>query len=287
MLSTPQDDARAAFGNAELSATIHHAKTVQDESYNVESRTHSTLLNRALIFAGLHGCGIAITALAIIRVLSKGSSSAAVRASQTALSASTLPVIAATVIPSSLSVGYLIWTSMACERKFEQRERQRERWEMQNFPDGEFSEMVAIYKGQGLSSEDAEAVVRIFSKDDEVFLNLMMVEELGYSRFGLPTEKDVLWRASIPAIISHGMCIAAPLIPLLKQHTAAVELGESAVVVQALGLSILQSKLLYGAYADIRSTVPILVGNAMWLGTLYVVTRYASKLLIATCAAPK
>jgi hypothetical protein len=281
---THMDRFRSAYGNASESLQLHAGS--QKESYNDEARVHSTLMYRSLIFAGLHGCGVATAALSFVRVLARGTSRTSPRL--LSLRSTAFQIVAAVAIPSSLSIGYLIWASMASERFFERREREREWWEMQNYPEGEREEMVEIYEQQGLSTEDANVVVDIFQKDPEVFLNLMMVEELGYSRFGMPTGLEVFCRGSVPAMLSHMVCIFAPIVPLLvlsqrrdgsSQHIA-IPVSEGVLVTQTLVLSFLQARLLYGAYAAVSNTIPVVAANAAWVGVLYAVSRFASKVFM-------
>lgn len=284
------DRIRSAYGNPSESLQLHAGG--QKESYNDEARVHSTLLYRSLIFAGLHGCGVATAALSFVRLMACGTSRTSPRL--LSLRSTAFQIVAAVAIPSSLSIGYLIWASMASERFFERREREREWWEMQNYPEGEREEMVEIYEQQGLSTEDANVVVDIFQKDPDVFLNLMMVEELGYSRFGMPNGLEVFFRGSVPAMLSHMVCIFAPIVPLLvlshhkspsssslpsSQHIA-IPVSEAVLVTQTLVLSVLQARLLYGAYAAISNTIPVVAANAAWVGVLYTVSRFASKVFM-------
>jgi len=57
------------------------------------------------------------------------------------------------------------------------------RREYENFPAGEVQEMVELYMGKGFSEEDARAVIDIYTRQPaykDVFIDHMMVEELGY-----------------------------------------------------------------------------------------------------------
>lgn len=252
------------------------------------------MMNRSLIFAGLHGCGVAATILSITRVLSRHHSSGVHSLELDRIRHVLVPIVAATAIPSSITLGYLIYSSMECERFFENRERARELWEMQSFPEGEYSEMVNIYQSRGLSQKDAETVVSIFARDETVFLDLMMVEELGYSRFGMPGRWETFIRACIPAVFSHAVCIVLPLIPqlwLLLRSTksgkapplswcAATRMSDVLVVAQALGLSVLQTLLLHGAYANLKDAVPVVMGNVAWISSLYSGVHLAAKGLL-------
>jgi hypothetical protein len=58
--------------------------------------------------------------------------------------------------------------------------------ECKNYIEGEQREMTEIYRGKGMSEEDASMVVSILSKNKEHFVDVMMVEELGL----LPPDPD-------------------------------------------------------------------------------------------------
>jgi hypothetical protein len=60
------------------------------------------------------------------------------------------------------------------------RERDREMWELTNFPEGEVKEMRELYMAGGLTGGDADTVLAIFAKPEyeEFFVDLMMLQEL-------------------------------------------------------------------------------------------------------------
>ena len=61
------------------------------------------------------------------------------------------------------------------------REQAREAWELENYKEGEVQEMVEIYEGRGMSRDDAELVIGTMAKYDSLFVNMMVVDELGLS----------------------------------------------------------------------------------------------------------
>jgi len=79
----------------------------------------------------------------------------------------------------AFSMGLGECTSAKAEREFQLCERDRESWEMENYPEGEISEMVDIYKQKGMSEEDAQIIISTMAKYTEPFIDHMMVEELG------------------------------------------------------------------------------------------------------------
>jgi hypothetical protein len=69
------------------------------------------------------------------------------------------------------------------------RERDREKWELENFKEGEVREMVEIYKGKGMAEEHAELVMRVCAKYEDLFVDMMLVDELGIN----PPDDDDSW----------------------------------------------------------------------------------------------
>jgi hypothetical protein len=59
-----------------------------------------------------------------------------------------------------------------------ERERLREAWELENFPEGERKEMVELYVSKGVSEADATAAIAALSRYPDFFVSLMMSEEL-------------------------------------------------------------------------------------------------------------
>ena len=58
-------------------------------------------------------------------------------------------------------------------------EREREEWELDNFPEGEIAEMVAIYQEKGgMTKEDATLIIETMAKYKPFFVDVMMMQEL-------------------------------------------------------------------------------------------------------------
>jgi len=75
-----------------------------------------------------------------------------------------------------LSVGDYI--SNASSLQFAQSQRARERWELDNFPEGEKREMVEIYEHRGFTQEQATQLIDIMSTNHQFFVDHMLVYEL-------------------------------------------------------------------------------------------------------------
>jgi hypothetical protein len=60
-------------------------------------------------------------------------------------------------------------------------EKTRETWEYENYIEGEQREMVELYTNKGMDPRDAENVVDVLSKYKDLFVDIMMAEELQLS----------------------------------------------------------------------------------------------------------
>ena len=77
----------------------------------------------------------------------------------------------------SMAIG--AYLSSKSDQEYYQREREREAWEVQNFPEGERAELFEIYHRKGYSEEDTKNLVEIKTRNPELWLDTMMIEELG------------------------------------------------------------------------------------------------------------
>lgn len=83
------------------------------------------------------------------------------------------------VLADGFAMGFGEYVSGEAERENAAAERMREEWEVENSLDLEIEEMIQIYMGKGLSREDSTIIVDIISKDPKMFVEFMMVDELG------------------------------------------------------------------------------------------------------------
>jgi len=90
------------------------------------------------------------------------------------------------LIADGFSMGFGEYTSSKAELEYAVGERDREAWELENYPEGEMKEMVDVYKSKGFSEKDACEVIPVLAKYKDFFVDHMLVEELGL----LPPEVD-------------------------------------------------------------------------------------------------
>lgn len=82
------------------------------------------------------------------------------------------------IFADALSMGVGEFLSSKAENEWILKERDREAWEMENYPEGEIREMVDIYESKGMDRADAELVVSTMAKYKEFFVDIMMNQEL-------------------------------------------------------------------------------------------------------------
>lgn len=199
-------DAYAA-GDAAASVTAHAAKAGGCEKATEAHGGAGSEYIKSIIFGGLDGI---ITTFAII--------------SASAGAGFSLQVILlmgfANLIADAISMGFGDFLSEQAELDHAKKERKREMWEVENHIEGEIEEMVEIYMGKGLTEEDARTVIGILSKHKEMFVDLMMVDELGLS---LPDENDAPWKNGVVTFLSFVVFGSVPLWCYVIFYAAGVE----------------------------------------------------------------
>lgn len=164
MLSRNLNKARNAFKDKDVQASI---KAHQHRSAKAEEN-HSTAGQyiKSIIYGGLDGI---ITTFAVVAGVAGA-----------ALSPGVVLILGfANLFADGLSMAIGDYLSTKAEVEFQQAERGREAWEVENYPEGEKHELMELYMNKGMSEEDAKTVVDIISKNKEAWVDIMMVEELG------------------------------------------------------------------------------------------------------------
>ena len=113
----------------------------------------------------------------------------------------------ANLIADGLSMGFGDYLSSQAEVDYTKAEHTREKWELDNYPEGEKREMVELYMKRGMTEEDAVSVIDVMAKYKNFFLDVMMVEELGLMP---PDEDDQPWKNGVVTFVFFGF------IPLLS-----------------------------------------------------------------------
>ena len=147
-----------------LSKQHHDAININDEEYH---KIFGSDILKSIIFGGLDGI---ITTFSII------CSSYARH-----LGLNTIIVLGfANVLADAISMGHGDYFSEKTEHDYIKNQYDRENWEMDNYPEGEINEMVAIYKKDyNIPHQEAVTILDMMSKHKKLFVDHMMVLELG------------------------------------------------------------------------------------------------------------
>ena len=159
--------ARQAYelGGEEAAQASQRAHSIAVNGMAVEQHEQSGGHLKSIVFGGLDGI---LTSFAIIA----GSHGAKLSP------VSMLALGVSNVLADALSMGAGEFLSSRSYNAYVTKEREREAWELQNYPAGEIAEMVELFVARGMSREDAQVVIQRMAKYKDFFVDLMMTEEL-------------------------------------------------------------------------------------------------------------
>ncbi len=176
----------------------------------------------------------------------------------------------ANLLADGFSMGTGSFLSLKSEREYYKKEKEREAWEVEKFPEGEKMELAEIYRKQGYSAADAKKLVEINSKDPKRWVDTMMVEELGM----LPDERTP-FRAAAATFTAFVLAGSIPLmvyllglmVPIPAPTSFAVSLGMSAAALFLLGAA----KVIVTHRNPLISGLEMLVVGSLAAGVAYLV----------------
>tara|TARA_B110000285_G_scaffold233066_1_gene305770 strand:- start:16 stop:831 length:816 start_codon:yes stop_codon:yes gene_type:complete len=154
--------------DVEASISHHRGKPVE------EAHGTSGDIIKSIVLGGLDGI---ITTFAIV---------CAVQGSNELGSKVVIMMGVANLVADAISMGLGDYLSEKAENDYVAKEQSREQWEMDNFIEGEISEMADIYVKKGFSRKDALEILNKMVLNRQFFLEHMMVEELGF----MPVDPD-------------------------------------------------------------------------------------------------
>lgn len=121
---------------------------------------------KSIVYGGLDGI---ITTFAVVTGVAGASLSAKV----------ILILGAANLFADGIAMAFGDFLSTKAENDYHASERKREEWEVENLPESERAELIEIYQGKGIDSEDAKSLVDILCRYPKAMVDTMMIEELG------------------------------------------------------------------------------------------------------------
>lgn len=165
MLSRNLEKARKAYIKKDVKATkLAHQKhsSQAGEKHQIEEGRYI----KSVVYGGLDGI---ITTFAIVAGVTGA-----------ALSSGIVLILGfANLIADGISMAVGDYLSTKAEKEYAHRERERERWEVDHYPEGEKQETVELYMAKGMSEKDARGITNILSKYKKAWVDMMMVNELG------------------------------------------------------------------------------------------------------------
>ena len=161
-LSRDLSKARDAYKNRDVELSKKAHSVFATEQHQQEKGRYL----KSIVYGGLDGI---ITTFAVVAGVKGATLSLAI----------VLILGIANLLADGMSMGIGDYLSSKSEIEYQKKEREREAWEVENYPEGEKLELIELYQSKGLSEEDAKTVVDIFSKDPKTWVDIMMVEELG------------------------------------------------------------------------------------------------------------
>lgn len=223
---------------------------------------------KSLVFGGLDGT---ITTFAVVAASKGGGLSTNV----------VLLMSMANLIADGLSMGVGDYLSSKAELEYARTEKRRERWELENYPEGEKREMIELYMARGMSEEDATSVITTLAKYKNFFLDLMMVEELGLMP---PDESDSPAKNGLVTFCSFALFGFVPVIPYVFGR-ALGSASSNAMFGSSCGLTALTMALLGAAKAKFTnqkistSAFYMLVNGSIAAASAYLVSFAMSQAL--------
>lgn len=85
----------------------------------------------------------------------------------------------ANLLADGFSMATGAYLSSKSEQEYYEKERERELWEVEHFPEAERAELLEIYLSRGYSEDDAQQLVDVYGRDENRLVDAMMIDELG------------------------------------------------------------------------------------------------------------
>ncbi|SDB80826.1 Predicted Fe2+/Mn2+ transporter, VIT1/CCC1 family [Raineyella antarctica] len=167
------------------------------------------------------------------------------------------------IVSGAVSMALGEYVSVSTQRDTEKALIAKESFELENYPDQEFAELVGLYRHRGLSKETATKVARELTEHDALGSHLHI--ELGIDADELTSP----WQAAAASAVSFTLGAILPVLAILLMPVPAWRIPLTfAVVLVALGLTGLVSARLGGAPRG-RAVVRLLVGGGLGMAITY------------------
>jgi DNA damage-binding protein 1 len=266
--------ARDAYKKGDVKASIAaHANAQHEENHGEEGSEYV----KSLVFGGLDGI---VTTFAIVAT--------GAGANQTV--GTVLLFGFAGLIADGISMGLGDYFSTIAQTDFALLEKSREEWEYDNYREGEIKEMVDLYHNKySMTVEDATAIVSVYSKYKDAFVDLMMVEELNLEPPD-PDDKNKAWKNGLVTLLSFWFFGSISLVAYLILLFANVNDTDTMFVVAAIavGIALFSLGVIKAKFTQqnrLRSGVEMIVNGSVASVAAYGVAMIIDNLVDESCPA--
>lgn len=261
-ISRTIEEAREAFERKDTAAAakLHDPERIAERMRRREARGEFRLGTYigSMVYGGLDGV---ITTFAVVSGVAGANLGSGI----------ILILGGANLLADGFSMATGDYLSTRSERDYYDREARRQAWEIENFPEGQRAELLALLRERGYSEEDAERMVELQTRDRERWVNAMMIEELGMLRDdgnplanALATFVSFILAGSMPLLV-YLVGLAVPIaaetaFPISLGLTAAALFGIGAARVFVTGLNPIRSGLEMLSVGGLAGVVAYVVG---------------------------
>ena len=218
-------DAIEAFRNKDIDATRKAHETDKIKSSLEQHKTGVGAYIGEAVYGALDGI---VTTFAVVAGVEGASLSSGI----------VLILGFANLIGDGLSMGVGSYLSTKSRRDYQRSERIREEWEIDNYPEGEIEEIRQIYRRKGFRGTDLDRAVEIITSNKEIWVETMMVEELG-----ILSEEDHPFFNGLSTFVSFVIVgfvpllffVAALAVPGLEQYSFIMSVILTAITLFAVG----------------------------------------------------
>lgn len=256
LVSRNLERAREGYERGDLEASraahIRQAHAANGEQHAGEGGKYV----KSLVFGGLDGI---ITTFAIVAATVGGNQSREL----------VITLGLANLLADGISMGLGDYLSSKSEKEYVKNEMKREKWELDNNPDGEKEEMIELYEKQGMTTEDATNIVTVMMRYPEVFLDTMMVTELGLMP---PDEGDQPWKNGLVTFLAFLVFGFVPLVSYISFPEASTDAFIVAIVLTAVTLCALgATKAQFINQNKLKSALLMLLNGGLAAASAYFV----------------
>ncbi len=245
-----------AARDLEVAASLHDPQRILHEAREEHGGAANQYIGN-LVYGGLDGI---VTTFAVV----SGVAGAALG------SGVVLILGLANLLGDGFSMAMGAYLSTKSEQEYYRRERKREAWEVEHFPEGERAELYALYLQQGYSPDEASALLGVQVAHSELWVDAMMVHELRLlpdertpSTSGLMTFAAFVVAGAVPLLVY----LLGLVTPIAPSTAFSISLALSAVALFSVGAA----RVLVTQRNWLRSGAEMLLVGGLASGVAYLV----------------